>query len=192
MFYVVLVLLQAYGRILEYEITHKVSFNIYADELNLGQITFGLFGKEVPKTVENFRGLCTGEYGYNGDGIPLSYENSIIHRVLPGVMIQGGDIISGNGWSGESIYGRRFRDEKFLPSHNSRGIITTGNIGVNANNSQYIILLGSATWLDKKSVIFGEVLEGIEVLDAIELLGSTTGKTSKNIRVRGCKEVIDN
>merc|ERR1719181_1182827 len=98
-----------------------------------------LYAKTCPKTVENFRCLCTGEKGRGRSGKPLHYKGSKFHRVIPGFMCQGGDFTAGNGTGGESIYGEKFQDENFEEKHTGPGVLSMANAGANTNGSQFFL-----------------------------------------------------
>ena len=108
-------------------VTHKVFLDIEANGSEIGRITISLFGKTVPKTVESFRALCTGEKGLGSEGRALHFKGSSFHRIIPGFMIQGGG--NGNGRGGESIYGEKFEDENFILKHTGPGILSMANGG---------------------------------------------------------------
>ena len=114
-------------------ITHKVFFDVKIEDEGTQRVVFGLFGDVVPKTVENFRALCTGEKGMGKSGKPLHYKNSIFHRIIPQFMIQGGDFTHGTGVGGESIYGSKFNDENFKIKHSEPGLLSMANAGKNTN-----------------------------------------------------------
>ena len=136
-----------------------------------------LYANVVPKTAENFRALCTGEKGVGKSGKPLHYKGSGFHRVITEFMAQGGDFTAGNGTGGESIYGMKFPDENFTVKHSGRGDLSMANAGPNTNGSQFFMTFIPCTWLDGKHTVFGKVIDGFPVLDALESVGSQTGAT---------------
>lgn len=173
------------------EITNKVFFDMAVDGKPVGKIVIGLFGKTVPKTVENFRALATGEKGISkSSGKLLTYEGSVFHRVIPEFMIQGGDFTRGDGRGGEAIYpGGRFADENFNAKHKSPGYVSMANAGPDTNGSQFFITTVMTYWLDGKHVVFGKVVEGMDVVKQIEALGSRSGTPTAKIQIVKSGEV---
>lgn len=171
------------------EITNKVYFDIEIDGKPAGRITMGLFGKVVPKTAENFRALCTGEKGMGKKGKPLHFKGSSFHRVIPNFMIQGGDFTDGNGMGGESIHGVKFPDENFDLKHTEPGMLSMANSGPDTNGSQFFITTVVTSWLDGRHVVFGKVIDGMDVVKKIEGVGSGDGKPSKAVHIADSGEL---
>jgi peptidylprolyl isomerase len=167
----------------------RVFFDITIGDKAAGRITFELFADVVPKTAENFRALCTGEKGMGKQGKPLHYKGSRFHRVIQQFMCQGGDFTRGNGTGGESIYGNKFEDENFKLKHTTPGLLSMANAGPGTNGSQFFITTIVTDWLDGKHVVFGKVVEGMDVVKKMEAAGSRDGKTSADVVITDCGEL---
>jgi peptidylprolyl isomerase len=148
----------------------RVFFDISIGGQKMGRIVMSLRADVVSRTAENFRCLCTGEKR-DANGKKLTFKGSVFHRVIPGFICQGGDIIDGTGANGLSIYGEAFADENFALKHVGAGILSMANRGRDTNASQFFINLDVHDWLDGKHVVFGSVTDGMDVVKAIEHQG---------------------
>ncbi|RCV23137.1 hypothetical protein SETIT_4G274400v2 [Setaria italica] len=177
------------------KVTVKTFFDIEIDGKPTGRIILGLFGETVPKTAENFRALCTGEKGIGKAAKPLYYKGSTFHRIIPEFMIQGGDFTNFNGTGGESIYGSVFPDENFKLNHTHSGTLSMANYGKDSNGSQFFITTVKGSRMPKKvdglHVVFGEVLDGMDVVHEIEAQGQPTGEPKAKVVIVNSGQLPD-
>jgi len=157
----------------------NVFFDITINDKPAGRIVFRLYDDVVPKTAKNFRELATGQNGFG-------YKGSSFHRVIPKFMLQGGDFTKHNGTGGKSIYGEKFADENFQLKHTKPGLLSMANAGKNTNGSQFFITTVVTSWLDGAHVVFGEVVEGMGVVQAVEGQGSASGTPKSTIKISNC------
>ena len=140
----------------------------------------------VPITSENFRNLCIG----TSDG--LTYKNTYFNRIIKGFIIGGGEL-QNNIDEKKCIYGQYFDDENYNYGHCRRGLLTMDNDGKNKNNSKFLITLNHIPWFDGKHVVFGQVINGMEIIEQIENI--ETDKDDKpltKIIIINCGEINKN
>jgi cyclophilin family peptidyl-prolyl cis-trans isomerase len=157
----------------------RVFFDVTIGGRAAGRIVMDLRADVAPKTAENFRQLCTGEAGFG-------FKGSSFHRIIPQFMLQGGDFTNHNGTGGKSIYGHKFADENFQLKHTTPGLLSMANAGPNTNGSQFFITTVPCDWLDGKHVVFGKVAEGMDVVKAVEAVGSRSGAPSQKVVIADC------
>ncbi|KAJ7537416.1 hypothetical protein O6H91_11G005100 [Diphasiastrum complanatum] len=170
----------------------SVFFDITIGGEVVGRIVMELFADSVPITAENFRALCTGEKGIGKvTGKPLHYRGTIFHRVIRGFMAQGGDFSKKDGSGGESIYGGKFKDESFQHHHSAPGVLSMANAGPDTNGSQFFLTFAATPHLDGKHVVFGKVVEGMDVLRRIEQqpISGSKHKPDLPIKIVNCGEL---
>ncbi|KII84856.1 hypothetical protein PLICRDRAFT_45677 [Plicaturopsis crispa FD-325 SS-3] len=165
-----------------------VFMDINIGETPAGRLKMELFSDIVPKTAENFRQLCTGEYRVNSR--PQGYKNATFHSVVPNFMCQGGDFLKGDGTGSFSIYGDKFPDENFEEKHTGPGLLSMANSGPNTNGCQFFITTAKCDFLDNKHVVFGKVVDGMLTLRKIENVPTGPNNRPKlTVKITECGEM---
>ena len=167
-----------------------VFFDVSIADRPIGRIKMELFKDAVPRTAENFRQFCTGEFQRNG--VPIGYKGCTFHRVIKGFMLQGGDFRNGNGTGKISIYGDFFEDENFLIKHSGPGLLSMANSGPNTNGCQFFLTCAATAHLDGKHVVFGKILDEESILVIRKCENTPTNSQDKPtlpIRIDECGEL---
>ncbi|GIY73388.1 peptidyl-prolyl cis-trans isomerase G [Caerostris darwini] len=166
--------------------------DVEIDGESAGRIIIELFADVCPITCENFRALCTGEKGLGQTtSKPLHYKGAPFHRVVKNFVIQGGDFVAGNGTGGESIYGGQFKDENFDIPHDKPFLLSMSNRGKDSNGSQFFITTNVAPHLNGKHTVFGEVINGHEVVTKIESIKTDKNcRPVKDVKISNCGELV--
>jgi len=166
-----------------------VFFDITLGGEPLGRIKMEVFANVTPRTAENFRQFCTGETK-NAHGQPQGYKGSKFHRVIKDFMIQGGDFIKGDGTGSASIYGPpKFADENFEIKHDQPGLLSMANSGPNTNGCQFFITTTATPFLNNKHVVFGKVIDGMDIVRMIENTRTLRDKPTQDVNIAQCGEM---
>ena len=145
----------------------RTYFDVNADGSALGRIVVELRNDVTPKTCENFRSLCIGEKGFG-------YKGSTFHRGILNFTLEGGDFTNRN-----STVREKFADESFVLKHTCPGVLSMANAGPNTNGSQFFITTVKTSWIDGRHVVFGKVVEGMDVVKLVEAFGPQSGAQRK-------------
>ena len=185
---------EGWGRMEGIDTTARAFMDISIGGMEAGRLEFNLFGNVAPRTVENFRCLCTGEKGIGLQGKPLHYEGCTFHRIVASCFCQCGDIIDGMGTGGESIFGLTMKDEPFTLSHTMPGLLSMANEGKpDTSNSQFSIITFPQPQMDGKHVVFGELASGFGTLNMMEATHDAAtglrGVPSQKVLITACGEL---
>ena len=165
-----------------------VFFDINIGGQDVGRMKMELFADVCPRTAENFRQLCTGEY--RKDGVPIGYKGATFHRVIKDFMIQGGDFVKGDGTGCCSVYGTTFPDENFTLKHTGPGLLSMANSGKDTNGCQFFVTCAKCDFLDNKHVVFGKLIDGLLVMRKIESVPTGANNRPKlPVMVSQCGEL---
>merc|ERR1719326_991139 len=159
-------------------------FDLNCGGHKLGRVVFELYRTVCPRTCQNFMDLCTGSKGKG-----YTYKDTILHRVIPDVFVQGGDIDGGSGDGGAAAGGGTFADENFAIRHDRPGILAMANDGtVHTNGSQFYVTLRPMPWLDTKRVGFGRVISGMRAIKMAGRVPTLNQRPTMDLKIVDCGE----
>merc|ERR1712187_511866 len=150
------------------------------------RVVIELCEKESPLACQNFKAFCTGEKGKSKESAKeMCYRGVPFHRIERGFMMQGGDFVTGTGAGGESVFGKKFKDDMggLKLKHEGRGVVSMSNTGKNSNTCQFFVTFAECKQLNGKHVVFGRVVEGMEVIDRVEAEAASEGEGKPSLPV---------
>lgn len=151
----------------KWKVTKTCWMDLELDDNPVGRIEIALFGEVAPITVSNFASLCKGSMQSSHDG-SLGYKGSRVHRFVQDFVMQGGDITNFDGTGGRSIYGSTLADEPIVHRHISAGYVAMAHLlQPNTATSQFYITFNPVRWLDGFHVVFGKVIDGLDVIEKL-------------------------
>ncbi|KAJ9467595.1 Peptidyl-prolyl cis-trans isomerase [Diplonema papillatum] len=170
----------------------KCYMDVSVGSMPIGRLYLELFVDAAPMAAENFRGLCTGEYGVTADGVRLDFISSSIYRVHPSVKKGGGYILGGDithqvGCGGQSVFGEPFADEAFKHRHTTPGLLSSAPHAPNCNTSRFCITTAKCPQFDYRQVVFGKVTDGMALLERLEQVPLNKNFSPKDeVRITFC------
>ncbi|CAI0470143.1 unnamed protein product [Linum tenue] len=169
---------------LQAKVTHKCFFDVEVGGERLGRIVMGLFGDDVPKTAENFRVLCTaGEKGFG-------YKGCSFHRIIKDFMIQGGDFTALVSFGAACVQSNVIFPAVSPVKHVGPGVLSMANAGPNTNGSQFFICTVKTPWLDNRHVVFGNVIDGMDIVRKLEAVETSRADSPRMpCRIVDCGEL---
>jgi cyclophilin family peptidyl-prolyl cis-trans isomerase len=173
----------------EPRITQKVYFNLTLDGDPIGRLIIGLYGEIAPRAVDNFIHLAACDLGIGHSGYNRCYRGTRFHRIIPTLMVQGGDYANGTGALSESIWGGLFEDESFQVKFDGPGRVAMASSASNGNGSQFFITVKEAPRFNGKHVVFGRVMGGMKTVFDVAKHGTKRGRPLKEVRIVDCGKI---
>jgi len=153
---------------------------------DLGRLVFELFSDRLPRTTANFAALCDGGKGSSSSGVQLHYKGSLVHRIVKGGWLQGGDIEFGTGVGGVPALGEPLPDENFCVLHDAPGLLGMANTGPHTATSQFYITTAPLRSFDRKFVAFGRLVDGTKLLEYLSKLSTTNERPKNDLKISSC------